>query len=1372
MNYLFSDFIGQFMDVYLDDIIIYSNSLDEHIEHVKKVIDVLREQQLYLSEGKLQLLKPELRVLGRIVDDRGIRMDPDKVDSVLNWKTPTNRDLLRGFLGSVGYLADDLAGVRIPMGILHTLTSDSVAFRWEFTHQRAFEDIKRIVGEGREHRRSPLVYGPDAPPVWLVTDGCSSGVAGVVCQGPDWKNAKVAAFFSAKLNPAQQNYPVHEIEMLAGVEAMLRHRDILQGCRFAWITDHKGLIHLVNQKNLSGRQARWIEKISGFDFEVKYVPGTENVLADALSRIYSNEAPGTVRARSEYTYHDVVDNDAMGMELGAISMPVLTGPEAQALTTDRVTRSMTRAARAAAARDSAAAASSSGGFGSSHPPAPKEGGRVPNSSKSSNLAVSEGLTTRARARRAAKAAEMAAEGKAEAQPSVKPTDLSVSQADPSVNPPVIPVGVALELNDDVPDDSSAGPPPAEINSELEKMDDSLLTVVNSGWHGLDLAKFLANKYDQDLFFKHILENPKGFKNFEVQDGLIYLKETDRRVLCVPRLTHHGRNIREIIISEAHSILAHLGTRKTLDYLRDHVWWKEMVDDTQSFCETCATCKRSKSSNQKPYGLLQSLIPPASPWDSIGIDFVGPLPESKNRDGTFNSITVVIDLLTGMVHLVPSRINYTARQLAELMFEEVYKLHGLPKSICISPNQRDWVAKLPAIEFAMNSARSESTGYAPFFLNTGRMPRSLIWNSDRSRQYPGIAHFALQRRLAVMAAHDSMLAARVKQTRFANRKRQPVPFSQDDLVYLSTKNIKFEKGLARKLIPKYIGPYRIVRDFGNSSFQLDLPGNLKQRGVHDVFHASLLRIHIPNDDRRFPGRLESQLGITTENTTNEWAVNKITNHYGRRSEALFEVLWTSGDTTWMPYSQANHLTALNEYFEVLGISDIRDLGYGSGTPPISDAQLFAGAIGLGSPCYTGHIRRDNLRSRKNFLCLRGFPRTEMVKDKTLHDERYAEINALFEGVLERRAPEVAYFLRADGRKEPISPNTMAFFVQFAEMVSQKLEQKNPGLGYLNPTGYVAVTERLNSICGRTGIGFPHLSESQPGMIYPAPDGTRCPTHEDFLVRPEDIEKREFLLEGYVQVPIEDIEYINWAKDIIQDGVKAQLGFHRNGNGTAGGFGRGFGFGFNGRGSGFVPGFGGRGRGGRSDGWDGMNRRDRRREEWKQRQEKEKSRRGSPSSDSVSESDNSPPPSKRPGKKARRQSPSPERRAGPSNNNKKQSTTKASKRAAKEARAPFKYSTVPRSPIPHGFAAMFNSTNGPTPTWTIAAPLPAGPPAAAAVPVPAAIIAAPASTPDVTMTPASPHWTEGVLEPALAKFAQDLEREKDAEGEDDTAFGTPT
>lgn len=91
----------------------------------------------------------------------------------------------------------------------------------------------------------------------------------------------------------------------------------------------------------------------------------------------------------------------------------------------------------------------------------------------------------------------------------------------------------------------------------------------------------------------------------------------------------------------------------------------------------------------------------------------------------------------------------------------------------------------------------------------------------------------------MSAYDSIIAAQAKKTQDANRKRQLVPFKEGDFVYLSTKNINFSKGLARKLIPKYIGPYQIIREFNNQSFQIELPSYLKQHGIHDVFHSLLL-----------------------------------------------------------------------------------------------------------------------------------------------------------------------------------------------------------------------------------------------------------------------------------------------------------------------------------------------------------------------------------------------------------------------------------------------------------------------------------------------------------------------------------------------------
>jgi hypothetical protein len=200
----------------------------------------------------------------------------------------------------------------------------------------------------------------------------------------------------------------------------------------------------------------------------------------------------------------------------------------------------------------------------------------------------------------------------------------------------------------------------------------LIDVVADGTSGFNLPYCLRNRCAEDRFFKNILEAPKEYKNFELEGGLISLRLDQRRLLCIPQIIVEGWNAQEVIISHAHSLLAHLCAHKTLTYLHDHVWWKQMSNDVYKYCELCIVCHKSKPSNQKPYGLLNPLLVPVRPWEAFGIDFVSPLPVSKNRNGEFDTITIIIDLLTAMVHLVPSWQDFWAKDVAELVFDHVYK----------------------------------------------------------------------------------------------------------------------------------------------------------------------------------------------------------------------------------------------------------------------------------------------------------------------------------------------------------------------------------------------------------------------------------------------------------------------------------------------------------------------------------------------------------------------------------------------------------------------------------------------------------------------------------------------------------------------------
>lgn len=410
--------------------------------------------------------------------------------------------------------------------------------------------------------------------------------------------------------------------MLAGVEAMRRHRDILLGCQFTWVTDHRGLTHLLKQKDLSPRQARWIEKISEFNFNVEYVPGLENILPDALSRLYSNDAPGTVRAQSEYTQFDDDDDLPLRLEAFGISVPVLVNTEGRAarnsVTNTNELKPRRRSPRLAL---------------------PPETGR-PETAKEFSKRIRKLIVHGPRAQRA--------EG-APAAADIQATD-GTSVKDASETQPL-----TLGHRSDPPTTTPELSAPIETNTE-----DPFLGLLAENTDGLHIPDIVRGRYQEDAFFGAILADPKQFKNFRFENGLLLLHEHGFDRLCIPNVVKTGRSVREIIISHAHSLLAHLGTYKTLGVLRDHVWWKTMASDVRKYCETCETCKRSKPDNQKPYGLLNPLPVPSLPWEAIGIDFVGPLPLSENRDGFFDSITVIIDLLTSMVHLVPSKTSYNVK----------------------------------------------------------------------------------------------------------------------------------------------------------------------------------------------------------------------------------------------------------------------------------------------------------------------------------------------------------------------------------------------------------------------------------------------------------------------------------------------------------------------------------------------------------------------------------------------------------------------------------------------------------------------------------------------------------------------------------------
>jgi hypothetical protein len=232
-----------------------------------------------------------------------------------------------------------------------------------------------------------------------------------------------------------------------------------------------------------------------------------------------------------------------------------------------------------------------------------------------------------------------------------------------------------------------------------------------------------------------------------------------------------------------------------------------------------------------------------------------------------------------------------------------------------------------VEFAINSSTSETTRFAPFELNHGYLP-TLGRQIGTDTKYQGVKQFAAQAKWNLMAAHDAIIAHRVKQSHNANNLRRDAPeYKEGDFVYLSTKNITFPKGRVSKLIPRFVGPYKILSIKDKITVKLELPEELKKRRIHPVFHVDVLKPYIANDDDRFPRRDTLTAYDFGQPDDAEWHVDEILAHRwnGTREKDLeYLVQWTLGDTTWEPHENCKELQALDEYLQLRGVTQPRQL----------------------------------------------------------------------------------------------------------------------------------------------------------------------------------------------------------------------------------------------------------------------------------------------------------------------------------------------------------------------------------------------------------------------------------------------------------------
>ena len=775
MNRIFRPYLDKFVVVFIDDILIYSKDEKEHGEHLKIVLQVLREHKLYAKLSKCEFWLKEVKFLGHVISAEGVAVDPTKVDAVLQWEQPKSVTEIRSFLGLAGYYRRFIKGFSQMAMPLTKLTRKGQPYVWDEKCEEAFQNLKTKL------TTSPVLMIPDPTQTFTVyTDASKKGLGCVLMQ-----NDRVVAYASRQLRPHEENYPTHDLELAAVVFALKIWRHHLYGSKFEVFSDHKSLKYLFDQKELNMRQRRWMEFLKDYDYELKYHPGKANVVADALSRKTIHVAQMMIREH--------------------------------------------------------------------------------------------------------------------------------------------------KLLEDVPSTSIKG---SGLVATMEA-----LTIENTTWKEIKFSQL------EDEYLLKIREDIEEGKESEFdieRDGILRYKGR----VCLP----DDEEIKRLVLEEAHrsKYTIHPGATKMYHDLKRDWWWQGMKKDVTEFVARCLTCQKVKIEHRKPPGLLQNLEIPEWKWDSISMDFIMGLPLTSSGH---NAIWVIVDRLTKSAHFLAIAAEYSLERLARIYMKEIVRLHGIPNSIVSDRDPRftsrfwkalqdamgtrlsystayhpqtdgqtertiqtledmlracaielagSWDDHLHLAEFAYNNSYHSSIKMAPYEALYGRKCRSPIcWTelNERTLLGPDLVDETTKK---IKVIQQKLLTAQSRQKSYADMRRRPLEFMEGEHVFLRvTPMTGIGRAIrAKKLSPRFMGPYEILERIGPVAYRIALPPQLAN--LHDVFHVSQLKKYQPDPSHIIEMDEVELRDNMTYKVEPERIVDERDKQLRNKTIKLVKVVWKGmapGDATW-------------------------------------------------------------------------------------------------------------------------------------------------------------------------------------------------------------------------------------------------------------------------------------------------------------------------------------------------------------------------------------------------------------------------------------------------------------------------------------------
>ncbi len=842
MQGVLAPFLWIFALVYIDDIVIFSKTFQDHLSHLDQVFKAISKSGITLSPKKCNLGYQSLHLLGQKVSRLGLSTHKEKIDAIISLVEPVNKSELQTFLGMMVYFSAYIPYYAWIVAPLFQLLKKDQIWTWGPLQQKAFGFSKQVLANApvRAYAIPGLGYR-------LYTDACDYGIAAILQQiqpiaikdlrgtriydklkkafeskepipnlitqvsktDPDvpengeWAEnfestmvhtERVISYWSRVLKTAEKNYSPTEREALGLKEGLIKFQGFIEGEKVLAITDHAALTWARTYQNVNRRLLTWGTVFAAYpDVKIVHRAGRVHSNVDPISRL---------RRR----------------------IPLQEGPN-----TDQST------------------------------PAPWHSQKEIEGLQN----MFEEITPRFEARvlLIAKRTAFQEIRRAEEYPTAK---FSVPLKSGTVN-----YQAAVHCHTITviaPDDLQ------EFKAEQEH-DDHLGKIIKA-FQSDDSASARYPQY------------------FIGDDGMCYFEDAlGGSRLCVP-----ASKCRSIMIDvhEGLTESGHGGFAKTYNKIASTYYWPRMSREIKKFVLTCDICQKTKPRRHAPYGLLQPIPIPTRPFEVITIDFIPELPNSNEID----NILVVVDKLTKYGIFIPTTTKITEAETANLLFKHVICDYGLPrqiisdrdskwtgsfwKEICtimkikrslttahhpqadgqteilnqileiglrayVGPERDDWSELLHPFRLAYNSSINLSTGYSPAFLLRGYEPRTaqnlhqeFSTEIRRKNEFENkntedwLEEFTANRK----QASDALILAQAFQKKYYNEGRLNIEFQEGDLVLInphSLELLKSVKGRGKKIFMRYDGPFEIIQKISPLAYRLRMPASYGMHPVINIGH---------------------------------------------------------------------------------------------------------------------------------------------------------------------------------------------------------------------------------------------------------------------------------------------------------------------------------------------------------------------------------------------------------------------------------------------------------------------------------------------------------------------------------------------------------